>query len=1433
MPTTKGPTRSKASKQVVFPDLNTLEQLLDIGQSLTTVRDLSALLKRVAKAAGSILNADAVVLYEYQADTDDVIIPPTVWGKLRQPRVLKEKGRARAHRDSLVFQVLRRSQPIYATDAAADWAKVLGTKAKRTGESDGFVQREGIASSAAVRLTVHQNTVGVIFVNYRTPHTFGEEEKRIIELFATQAATAIQNTRLFQLEQEQRQRAKTLQEVARIVNSAQSLNEVVNLILGQLGKVIEYNSASVQLIQGDRRILVGGQGFKPPKPDPRLHRNVSEDPLVSEIIQQRQPMVLSEVTTDLRWQTLPETEHVKSWMGVPLIARDQVIGLLTLDHRKAGYYTRESGELVAAFANQVATAIYNSIQTQALTELTQLAQQFISIRESRRDTNDLLKQVAQSALEVLKADVVDFYEYRQETRQFVVPPVMSGKRYRPAAPKTEIREDDVIIQLARKNEACYILDVQTDEFFSHPFSPDRPETWPAERFAVREGIKSTAFVPLKAGSEIVGYMFVSYRTPQLFALEQRNLIELFASQAATAVNNSHLVADLQLQIGRLQILNQVGRELSSRLDAEAIYGAVAEAVVQTLDCTHCTIFALEDNQLVPHASHGKGKGPTVTRRFALGKGLVGQVAQDAKPLLVRDASTHKNFVAGQTRPHVERSLIVVPVKAGDKVVSVISADQDRINAFDERDLQMVETLALQAGAAFQNARLFDEAQRRIRDLEIVNTVAQDISARLDTWDLFETIVSRIAAQLNCTHCTLFLLQEQDGEPWLIPQRTHGVRPEIMTRRFRASEGLVGWVFQHGESLVLPDVRQDPRFAPARDAKEMPRSMLVSPVRIGAQTIGVISADQDQFNWFSENDRRLVDTLAKQAAIAIENARLFRQSTHQVAELKALYEVGKEVTASLNWEQTLQLIAEKTRDLTESERSLVVVVHEGSEKVTAKGHGYAAEYLAGFTFQELRDGVSGWVLDHNEPALIPDVLADERCVGIAKTAATQFNSKSLVIAPLRVRNTVIGTLTAVNTREGRLFTQETLETVIRLADQASIAIANAQLYEELRDRATQLVQLEEITVKVLAESGTSTSVLSLIATRVAGIFGAYSCTIRPYDRQLDQFGAPIASEGSEDRQTSFPARPDGASRHILNTKQPIYAEDPFAKLPNGQLVIRPENRERGVNAVAYLPLLSSDEVVGRIAVLWNASRHFSENDRRMLDLFAGQAAAGVKIAQLYKQLTEANGQLVERNQELAQANQQLDYLVNRKIRDLQAVYKVSQQLTSAVRMNEQDILALIHEQIKPLMDAKNMYIALYNEVTDTVRFPLMYEDGQSVQMPSRQGGAGRTEWIIRTRKSILIETRAESEAWYKEPERKEYRGEPYASWVGVPMMAGDKVLGVIATYHKTRDYVYDKDHLEVLSLMASQVAIVLQNTRMWEAMQKLSEDLSAGALPDVE
>ena len=158
-----------------------------------------------------------------------------------------------------------------------------------------------------------------------------------------------------------------------------------------------------------------------------------------------------------------------------------------------------------------------------------------------------------------------------------------------------------------------------------------------------------------------------------------------------------------------------------------------------------------------------------------------------------------------------------------------------------------------------------------------------ISSEQDIESLLETIARNVRDKLDCTSCTLFFPERDGDEFWLVPkvQWRSGARPEVITRRFRPGKGVAGWVYEHSKSAVIPNTEDNPHFEPATHEEANRRSMLVVPIISGKRTIGVISADYEALDWFSENDCLLVEALAKHAAIAIEKANLNAQLRVQV------------------------------------------------------------------------------------------------------------------------------------------------------------------------------------------------------------------------------------------------------------------------------------------------------------------------------------------------------------------------------------------------------------------------------------------------------------------------------------------------------------------------------------------------------------------------
>jgi sigma-B regulation protein RsbU (phosphoserine phosphatase) len=194
-------------------------------------------------------------------------------------------------------------------------------------------------------------------------HVFTPGEIALGQAMADQLGIGLQNVELFEAEYRRRQQAETLREVSFVVGSSLNLNEVLERILDQLARVIKYDSAAIHLIEGKRRRIIAGRGFPNPKKVigmtfPVILENDRDPSTIA--IQARQPMVVSNVPASYNIFKKSSQDQIKSWMGIPLISRDKVIGLISINHTEANAYDEEDLGLALAFANQVAIALENA-----------------------------------------------------------------------------------------------------------------------------------------------------------------------------------------------------------------------------------------------------------------------------------------------------------------------------------------------------------------------------------------------------------------------------------------------------------------------------------------------------------------------------------------------------------------------------------------------------------------------------------------------------------------------------------------------------------------------------------------------------------------------------------------------------------------------------------------------------------------------------------------------------------------------------------------------------------------------------------------------------------------------------------------------------------------------------------------------------------------
>ncbi|HJW84371.1 MAG TPA: GAF domain-containing protein, partial [Anaerolineae bacterium] len=240
-------------------------------------------------------------------------------------------------------------------------------------------------------------------------------------------------------------------------------------------------------------------------------------------------------------------------------------------------------------------------------------------------------------------------------------------------------------------------------------------------------------------------------------------------------------------------------------------------------------------------------------------------------------------VSGQW--HVE-DLLIVPLRgSGDRILGIMSVDEPLDGRVPDRAaIEALELFANQAAIAVENARLLEDLEQRIDSLTLFNQVSRTISARLELDGLLSTIVDASIELSGARTATIFLRDDASGR--FTPRKSHGwTLAQIAHLTWAEDEGLVGAVAREGRAIIVPDAKADARFR--RDPIDSQiAAMLLAPIAVGGRVIGVLSVDKPTPRSFTNTDVMMLSTLADQAAIAIENARLFGE-TRQRAQRLAL------------------------------------------------------------------------------------------------------------------------------------------------------------------------------------------------------------------------------------------------------------------------------------------------------------------------------------------------------------------------------------------------------------------------------------------------------------------------------------------------------------------------------------------------------------------
>ena len=939
--------------------------------------------------------------------------------------------------------------------------------------------------------------------------------------------------------------------------------------------------------------------------------------------------------------------------------------------------------------------------------------------------------------------------------------------------------------------------------------------------------RSYVGIPLQIRGRFVGTLeLVSYRKN---AWSERNLevLQAVVNQAAVAIENAHLYVEASQREKQQAGLARVAALAGSTLDLEDLLDRVMDETIQLLDAEKgvLLLYDQEKEALVARYLASAGADREVVEKFQIPTSVEGfeqSIFVRGGSYFCNDIERDPNIIPAYLW-HIHalavRNFAGVALRLKDRSIGELYLG-DRRGGFGREEVRLLKTVAGYFASAIENSRLYSEMRRRLSELASLTAVSATVSDSLELEHVLQAITSAVLEVVDSQYSAIFVLDE--AQQVLRLAMTQGLSDDYVaqSRVLTLEHGGRAHAVATGAPLIVSDLRADEgllTFAPV-SAQEGVRAFADLPLKRADRVIGMLSAMFVRPHAFSDSEVELLTALADQAAVAIDNARLYAQTDEQlrrqVEALSGLQRVSREINVTLDLQHILHLVLEEAMRLGQAPLGAIVLREAASQDLRLEvcaGYSEAEEAHIREVLQspEAHPALAE-VLRTNESLLIADVVAQRAEV------SKEPETRSMLVVPIFYKEALAG-LILLQSAERDAFDREVLEFVEGLSAQAATAIGNAQRYQEQLERASLLLRRADQLAKMLEVSRALRSdrpleeILEEItyAIQESVAFDLVLISVLeleddpPEQRLVAAAGIPIAEFARmREARHSWSAVTDLMSEEFcISQSYYLPAErgvewHPFVDLYceeelNGAERLPGRWRPRDLLLV---PLVGpSGDKQGVLSVARPRDGRIPDLDTvEALEIFAGQAGLAIENARLVEAL-----QL--RAETLALFNE------------------VSRSVTAKLNLNE--VLNTVVEMAPRLLECKRGSIFLLDadsgRYVPRVAYGFELERIRSLIFAPGEGLAGA---VAQSGMPLAVENVREDPRFVPGPADLDL-----GSTVMAPLTVENQVVGILCV-DREEPHRFSTVEVATLSALADQVAVAVENARLFDQVRRFSQEL---------